>query len=95
MGKKYYAWDDKITFILSPEVLDSIVYFIDFHINDNGSGLELISKDVLFNLQIDKDLCLFKFTFKNTTIENKMNLASLYGFNSMLKGAKIKIYGWT
>lgn len=95
MGKKYYSWDDKITFILSPEVLDSIVYFIDFYINSEESVLSLTSKDVLFNLQIYKDSCLFKFTFKNITIENRMSLASLYGFSSVLKGAKIKIYGWT
>lgn len=94
-GKNYYDWDNKITFNLTPELLDSIVYFIDFNINKGNSLLPLTSKDVLFNLQISDETCNFKFTLKNLTIESNLPLASLYGFSSMLKAAKIKMYGWT
>lgn len=93
--KKFYDWENKLNFVLSSDLIDKLIYFIDFNLNSNTlSNLTLDSKGKIFILESKGNSYIYQLTSSQEKHSGELSLASLYGLSSLLKRAKLKIYGW-
>lgn len=90
-GSYQYDWENKQTYPLSQEDLDTIIYTLStedtplFTVENNNS---------IFSFS---DNGFFSVTSKNTNsivLSNDLSLVQVNGLRIMLEQAKIKTYGW-